>query len=78
MSRVFRTKRMRMTAWLLSAAVFIGSTDVSMLTVQAAQEVNLYAEDNSEISEDMMSEADSAAVDENVVENPNTAGQTQP
>ena len=77
MSRVFRTKRMRMTAWLLSAAVFMGSMDVNMLTVQAAQEGNLYAEENPEITEDMMPEADSVTTDETVVENPDTAGQTQ-
>ncbi|MBD5474426.1 MAG: hypothetical protein HDR17_00305 [Lachnospiraceae bacterium] len=77
MSRVFRTKRMRMTAWLLSAAVFMGSMDVNMLTVQAAQEGNLYAEENPEITEDTVPEADSSAADETVVENPDTAGQTQ-
>ena len=77
MSRVFRTKRMRMTAWLLSAAVCIGSMDINMLTVQAAQEGNLYAEDNTEITEDTVPEADSSATDETVVENPDTAGQTQ-
>lgn len=77
MSRVFRTKRMRMTAWLLSAAVFMGSMDVNMLTVQAAQEENLYVEDNPEITEDTVPEADSSAADEIVVENPDTAGQTQ-
>ncbi|MBD5525272.1 MAG: hypothetical protein HDR04_12800 [Lachnospiraceae bacterium] len=75
MSRVFRTKRMRMTAWLLSAAVFVGSMDVNMLTVQAAQEGNLYAEENPEITEDTTPEADSSATDETVVENPDTAEQ---
>lgn len=78
MSGVFRTKRMRVTAWLLSAAVFIGSMDINMLTVQAAQEGNLYAEDNPEITADMTPEADPAAGDETVVENPDTTGQTQP
>ncbi len=77
MSRVFRTKRMRMTALLLSAAVCIGSMDINMLTVHAAQEGNLYAEENPEITEDMTSVADSVAADETVVENPNTAGETQ-
>ncbi|MBD5485348.1 MAG: hypothetical protein HDR18_07490 [Lachnospiraceae bacterium] len=78
MSKVFRTKRMRMTAWLLSAAVCIGSMDINMLTVQAAQEGNLYAEENLEITEDMMPVADSSAADETVVENSDTNGQTQP
>lgn len=45
MSRVFRGKRMRMTALLLSAAMFMGSLDISMLQVQAAQE-NPYMEEN--------------------------------
>ena len=50
MSRVFRTKRMRITAWLLSAAVFMGSMDVNMLIVQAAQEEELYTQDDSEMA----------------------------
>ena len=77
MSRVFRTKRMRMTAWLLSAAVCIGSMDINMLTVHAAQEGDLYAEENPKITADITPEADSEADDETVVENPDTADQTQ-
>lgn len=47
MRRVLRTKRMRMMAWLLSTAVFIGSMDVNMLIVQAAQEEGVYVQDDS-------------------------------
>lgn len=64
MSRVFRTKRMRMTAWLLSAAVFMGSMDVNMLTVQAAQEEELYVEAESETAVDPKSSIDSEEADD--------------
>ncbi|MBD5488248.1 MAG: hypothetical protein HDR13_05560 [Lachnospiraceae bacterium] len=77
MSRVFRTKRMRMVAWLLSAAVCIGSMDINMLTVHAAQEGDLYEEENPKITADITPEADSEADDETVVKNPDTVGQTQ-
>lgn len=78
MSRVFCGKCKRIMSLFVSAAVIMGSMDISTLRAQA-QEVQAadYADENLEVTEDVMPETDVEAAGVIVDENPDAAGQMQ-
>lgn len=78
MSRVFCGKCKRIMALFVSAAVIIGSMDISTLQAQA-QEVQAadYADENLEVTEDVVPEADSQESGVIEDENLDTAGQVR-